>query len=147
MRHQQTLGRGVGRPRPRRRERVLRALPTALHRQEDFRTGTGGAALGKTGPHQPLPGQVVETRTNSALGLVWGSGGSLRLDEDTRLEFIDEKTVFLYRGRVYFDSIHSDGSDSTSLVIKTSQGVVTHIGTQYMASIDGDELIVSVREG
>lgn len=91
-----------------------------------------------------LGGQIVETRADAALGLAWGSGGSLRLDENTRVEFISEESVALRRGRVYFDSA---GEDDAILRVETGQGSLRHVGTQYMAAVDGERLVVSVREG
>lgn len=90
-------------------------------------------------------GQVIQTGPDGSLGLGWGSGGSLRITRDTRIEFIDRETVFLHRGRVYFDS--RAGTESSRLVIDTELGSVAHRGTQYMASVDTEELVVSVREG
>lgn len=90
-------------------------------------------------------GQLVETGPDSGLGLAWNAGGSLRLDQDTLLEFIDGDTVFLHRGQVYFDSLGI--ADGAQLVVDTTQGTVTHIGTQFMTSVNNRELVVSVREG
>ncbi len=90
-------------------------------------------------------GDVVETRRNAALGLSWHRGGSLRLDADTRLEFVDEQTVYLHSGRVYFDS--EDEVAPFDFVVQTSHGSLTHVGTRYMAAADNEELIVTVREG
>ena len=90
-------------------------------------------------------GQLVETGPDSALGLAWSTGGSLRLDQDTLLEFIDQQTVFLHRGRVYFDSLGI--ADGAQLVVDTTLGTVTHNGTQFMTSAGNRELVVSVREG
>ena len=90
-------------------------------------------------------GDIVETRRNSALGLTWHRGGSLRLDADTRLEFIDEQTVHLHRGRLYFDS--QDEVGPFDFIVQTSQGSLTHIGTRYMAAADDEELVVTVRDG
>jgi len=90
-------------------------------------------------------GQVIQTGPDGSLGLGWGRGGSLRIDRDTRIEFIDRDTVFLHRGRVYFDS--RAGTGSSRLAMDTELGSVAHLGTQYMASVDMQELVVSVREG
>lgn len=90
-----------------------------------------------------LSGQVIVTGRAAALGLDWASGGSLRVDADTRVEFLDANTVFLREGRVYFDSVDGDAR----LLIRTEYGSVRHLGTQYMASADRDGLVVSVREG
>lgn len=90
-------------------------------------------------------GQVIQTGRDGALGLHWGGGGSLRMDSDTRLEFVDAESVFLHRGRVYFSS--ETTSTGGPLVIETEHGSLAHVGTQYMATSDIDGLVVSVREG
>jgi hypothetical protein len=99
-------------------------------------------------------GQSIVTRTNSGISLAWGSGGSLRIDADTRIEFISAEEVYLRSGRIYFDSTPSEliagspgGSVETKFRIKTDHGTVTHVGTQYMTSSNGTELTITVREG
>ncbi|MDX1481373.1 MAG: FecR family protein [Woeseiaceae bacterium] len=88
-------------------------------------------------------GQAIQTGDGAALGLVMTNGGSLRIDENTRVEFRNSETVYLQRGRLYFDSAGGE----TTLVIETDHGSVTHLGTRYMAASGDDALIVSVREG
>lgn len=90
-------------------------------------------------------GQVIQTGRDGLLGLNWGRGGSLRIDHDTRIEFIDAQTVFVHRGRVYFESEPESGSDA--LILNTGHGSISHLGTQYMADVAARELVVSVREG
>ncbi len=96
-------------------------------------------------------GQTILTGSDSGLALAWGDGGSLRVDEDSRIEFTDHSSVYLQSGRLYFDSTPSALSVGISaggaLVVNTSHGRVSHIGTQFMAQTNANELIVSVREG
>lgn len=100
-----------------------------------------------------LSGQTIVTGADAGLAVTWGDGGSLRLDQDTRVEFTDAQSVFLREGRVYFDSRGSelaaglDAVSSPAFFLHTAQGRVRHVGTQYMARVDGDTLVVSVREG
>ena len=96
-----------------------------------------------------VAGQAVKTGRGSGLGLALLNGASLRVDEDTRIEFDDASTVRLHSGRVYVDSdpLTAAASSADSVSIVTSQGVVTHLGTQYMTAFRGTELSVSVREG
>jgi ferric-dicitrate binding protein FerR (iron transport regulator) len=92
-----------------------------------------------------LVGQVLQTGADSAAGLKWQGGGSLRIDAQTRIEFVAANEVYLHSGRVYFDSL---GIDSGSrFAIRTRHGVVSHVGTQVMTEADASRLIVSVREG
>jgi len=99
-------------------------------------------------------GQSIVTRTDAGISLAWGSGGSLRIEADTRIEFISAEEVYLRSGRIYFDSTPSEliagtsgGSVQTKFRIKTDHGTMTHVGTQYMTSSSSTELTISVREG
>lgn len=96
-----------------------------------------------------VAGQVVKTGAASGLGLATSSGASLRVDQDTRIEFVDESTVRLQAGRIYVDTNPATitGVDSGTVRVVTSQGQVTHLGTQFMTAFNGTELSVSVREG
>lgn len=98
-----------------------------------------------------MSGQTIMTGAGAGLAVSWGDGGSLRLDQNTRVEFTDVESVFLQAGRVYFDSrdpeLGVDTANSPAFRLHTAAGQVRHIGTQYMAHIDGDTLVVSVREG
>ena len=92
-----------------------------------------------------LVGQVLQTGNNSAAGLTWHGGGSLRVDAQTRIEFVATNEVLLHSGRVYFDSKGAEsGSD---FAVRTRHGVVSHVGTQFMTATGADQLVVSVREG
>lgn len=100
-----------------------------------------------------LAGQTIETGKGAAAGLNWTIGGSLRVGENTRVTFLSNDTIELVAGRIYFDSqpsaLSRNGNrDLTSkLEIRTEHGVVSHIGTQYMTTVDDDSLAVSVRDG
>lgn len=98
-------------------------------------------------------GQTIVTGSDAGMALAWGGGGSLRVDENTRIEFIGRDAVYLHSGRVYFDSrppalsTPVTASDSASFAVQTDYGRVTHTGTQFMTQAHDDALIVSVREG
>ena len=100
-----------------------------------------------------IAGQTIVTGHDSAASINWTNGGSLRIDEDTRVEFISPEEILLKSGRVYFDSQPSSlqagitQSSVSGFAIRTEQGVVRHIGTQYMTGISGGALTISVREG
>ena len=91
-----------------------------------------------------LTGQVVQTAQAAGLGLLIGEV-SVRLDEESRIELQASDRIYLQRGRLYVNAPQEE--PSSSLVIRTDQGAVAHLGTQYMVAIAGDELTVSVREG
>lgn len=98
-------------------------------------------------------GQTIVTGNQSGIALAWGDGGSVRVDENTRVEFVARDRIYLHSGRVYFDSESSmlssgvTATDSGSFVVQTEHGQVTHTGTQFMTQARGGKMIVSVREG
>ena len=96
-------------------------------------------------------GDALGTGRDSRVSLAWHDGGSLRVDEESRVEFTTPGEIFLRRGRVYFDSQSVNAGISSSGVanfaIRTEQGLVQHLGTQYMTGIDQGRITVSVREG
>lgn len=97
-------------------------------------------------------GQTILTGDGAGLALAWGAGGSLRVDEGTRIRFTGSGDVFLEEGRVYFDSTPTlfaaiDDASSSVFKVQTNLGTVRPLGTQFMTEVDGDKLIVSVREG
>lgn len=100
-----------------------------------------------------LSGQTIVTGDDAGLALAWGKGGSLRVDENSRVAFTGDSGIFLGSGRVYFDSqpssmvagITSGGSPEFTVV--TEHGAVMHTGTQFMTRAGSEELVVSVREG
>lgn len=100
-----------------------------------------------------LSGQTIVTGNSAGMALAWGTGGSMRMDENTRVQFTDEGSVYLKSGRIYFDTDPSvlmagiTGIDTEDFVVRTDHGEVTHIGTQFMTGVKGDTLTVSVREG
>jgi ferric-dicitrate binding protein FerR (iron transport regulator) len=100
-----------------------------------------------------VAGQTLVTGRDSAATISWSGGGDLRIDEDSRVEFVSPDEIMLYAGRVYFDAHPSrlpagmSQQHDVAFVIRTTEGTVTHTGTQYMTDIDGDRLTVSVRDG
>lgn len=98
-------------------------------------------------------GQTVVTGTDAGMAVAWKSGGSVRIDKNSEVEFLDGHSIYLHTGRVYFDSTPSQLVAANSLkvdeqfVVKTDHGVVSHVGTMFMTKIDGETLIVRVREG
>jgi ferric-dicitrate binding protein FerR (iron transport regulator) len=97
-------------------------------------------------------GQTIVTAKDAGLAVAWGTGGSLRVDGNTRVRFTDESRAYLENGRVYFDSTPAVAAGNgahagPAFMLETPAGAVNHIGTQYMAEIDEERLVVSVREG
>ncbi len=93
-------------------------------------------------------GQTIVTGKDAGLALARFGGGSLRIDQNSRVEFVGDHGVYLRSGRVYFDSTPPfAGLSATAFSVRTDHGDVTHVGTQFMVRSDADELVVSVREG
>lgn len=89
-------------------------------------------------------GQTIRTESASSVALDWGEGGSLRIAENSRINFDSENSIELVSGLVYFDSYDAPAG---SFEIRSPLGVVTHVGTQYMVGVDNEQLAVSVRDG
>jgi ferric-dicitrate binding protein FerR (iron transport regulator) len=81
--------------------------------------------------------------------LRWHDGGSLRLDENSRLELVSASAVRLTAGNLYvdYDITSSNGGAASKLAVQTPAGDVAHIGTQFIVSVASDEVVLSVREG
>jgi len=112
--------------------------PVHLLGENDEYRGIADAAVAYSG-------QVILTGDEAGIGFEWGRGGSLRVDQHTKVEFESATSVYLHSGRLYFDSKSSGLADG--FAINTDHGAVTHAGTQYMTESKGDMLLVSVREG
>lgn len=99
-----------------------------------------------------VSGQTIVTGHEAGLALAWANGGSVRIDQGTRVRFVDDRSVYVEEGRVYFDSRQTlvagiNGGDVPVFVMHTDHGALQHDGTQYMAQVDPTSLVVSVREG
>ena len=109
------------------------------------------SVLQELGGHTAISvGQVIETGDGAGIGLAWSNGGSLRIDENTRIEFSSSDSVYLHSGRIYFDSHPAEllsAITGSGFEITTDHGSVRHLGTQYMTFADNSKLSVSVREG
>jgi ferric-dicitrate binding protein FerR (iron transport regulator) len=99
-------------------------------------------------------GQFITTAGKSGLAMTWSNGGSLRLDEHTTISVASANEIYLQRGRLYFDSDpdgsrgHGPGSaNSDTLAIRTQHGLVTPLGTRYVAQHMNNKLMVMVRDG
>lgn len=94
-------------------------------------------------------GDILSTGQNSRLALQWNSGGSLRINANTTLEFISPQAIQLISGTVYFDSESSGKVPDQPAVLSiiTPAGSASHIGTQFMTQVMGNNVTISVREG
>ncbi len=95
-----------------------------------------------------VEGERLATGADTRVALRWHDGGSLRLGWSSRLELVSADAVRLTAGSLYFDSIDAaEDVTSPALAVQTPAGEVVHIGTQFMVTVAGDEVVLSVREG
>jgi ferric-dicitrate binding protein FerR (iron transport regulator) len=107
--------------------------------EHDWKPIGSGTAIGA--------GQEIRTTDRSRAALVLASGLELRLDQASRLAFEPADEVALQEGAVYVDTGGAAGSRSDVFALRTASGTVHHLGTRYEARINGDELLVAIREG
>lgn len=88
-------------------------------------------------------GDRLRTGADGRVALAVDGGPSLRLDRGTEVAVADATHLTLSRGATYVDSHGSP----RELVVETSYGVVTHVGTRYQARVVDDGLAVAVRDG
>lgn len=110
-----------------------------------FMQGEDRSAALTPGDTRVLSGQVLTTGAGAAVGIEWNDGGSLRVDENTEVEFVSPREISLQAGRLYFDS--AAARPGSGLVMRTPHGTVRHVGTQYLTESSPTTLVVSVREG
>jgi ferric-dicitrate binding protein FerR (iron transport regulator) len=91
-------------------------------------------------------GETLMTGSQGLLALRLPDGVSLRLDRDTRIEWVDAGHVELRSGAVYVDAGTAPKA-SPSLRVSTPAGVVWHVGTQYEARLVDGATRIRVREG
>lgn len=76
------------------------------------------------------------------------NGISLRVAAGSELHWLASDRVQLAQGAVYVDSHGADSHANTApLIIQTTRGEVTHLGTRYLVNADQHSLRVAVREG
>lgn len=90
-------------------------------------------------------GGALFTDDSTRIALAYGTGVSMRLDRDTRIERVSSDRFRLSAGAVYIDA-HPRAS-SQDLIIETMAGEVRHLGTQYQIRQSNEVVEVSIREG
>ncbi len=88
-------------------------------------------------------GDVLATSANSYLSIKLENGIALSAAENTRFTINSKDEVFLSSGKLYFDSPDVD----TALTIRTKQGSIVDVGTQYEVFVSKEHLKISMREG
>jgi ferric-dicitrate binding protein FerR (iron transport regulator) len=100
------------------------------------------------------PGQFVRSGQELTLPrgaralLVHVSGVELRVDEDSRLTFVDAAHVRLERGALYVDTDSTPHARlAEPLIVTTDWGEVRHVGTRFEVRVATRALHVRVRDG
>lgn len=107
--------------------------------------GAAAGALPAAG--QPVyAGDVLATGDGQMLSVAINNAASLRLDENTTLEVVAKDEFRLESGHVYADTGDFMYRDH-GLVMHTSMGTVTDVGTQFSVEAAAERLDVAVREG
>lgn len=107
---------------------------------------TGTVELNSGAGRDVTIGLTLRSGAASGAGLRWMNGTLIRLDENTELKLISSDEIFLQSGRVYLDTL-PDQSAGKAITIRTPQGLVRHLGTQFMTQWSASGLLISVREG
>lgn len=106
-----------------------------------------GNSSRQTAPGSPVyPGETVMTGEDGGLSIRLANAESLRLDASTKLAVLTGNAFRLIEGRVYADTGEFMYRDK-GLIIETSLGTVTDVGTQFSVHEMGQGLVVAVREG
>ena len=104
-----------------------------------------GPGAGAQTPKDIHLGQVLMTGPDGRASLRYRDA-DVRLDVATTVRF-DAARLVLERGAVYVDTGARRAPGEPSVLIQTRFGIVGHTGTQFVARIADDRLIVGVREG
>lgn len=109
-------------------------------------SATGPLVLNAEASSDVMIGLTLRSDKASGAGLQWINGTLIRLDENTELKLISVDEIFLKSGRVYLDNLPGQ-EGGKSIIIRTPQGLVRHLGTQFMTQYSASSLLISVREG
>ena len=99
--------------------------------------GTGGAVTSES---------TLRTGRGGLAAIAMANGVQVRLDSGTQLAMNERGSARLVGGAVYVDA-GSARDQGQPFVVDTPAGSVTHLGTQYVARLEGRTLDVAVREG
>lgn len=99
-----------------------------------------GVQIAKPAPL--LPGQRLAT-VRGYVHLTLVTGLTVTLAPDTQLTYETPDRFSVHGGRIFVDA----GADDQKVWIRTPHAEITDTGTQFDIAVEGDELIVAVREG
>ncbi len=85
----------------------------------------------------------IETQKNALVYSYLKGNSVLKLAESTRIRILDERTVNLEKGKVFFDI----GKDKKVFRVNTPQGTVTVFGTRFQVEVDSSRILTTVSKG
>lgn len=85
----------------------------------------------------------VETKENSVVYSYLKGNTVLKLASNTRIRILDERTVNLEKGKVWFDI----GRNKKVFRVNTPQGSVTVFGTQFQVEVNSTDVLTTVLRG
>lgn len=93
-------------------------------------------------------GQTLSTPSGVRMLMTHVEGVDLRLDERSRLAFVDPVHVRLETGAVYVETRREAGGGAAArLIVLTELGEVSHVGTRFEVRLSPNRLTVRVRDG
>ena len=127
-------------------ERAPLAISGKLIGTAMIRSANGSARLLEESQTPLQSGQSVLTGVESRLAMQWRNGVKVGLDALSEIELISDAEVKLVAGQLYVDTAGGDAA-MAAITIRTPQGLVSHVGTQFLARVSRNGTSVSVREG
>ena len=85
----------------------------------------------------------IETQNDSLVFLYLLANSTLKLADNTRIRIIDERTINIEKGKVWFDI----GKNKKVFRVNVPQGVVTVFGTQFQVEVNSIQSITTVSRG
>jgi hypothetical protein len=106
-------------------------------------------------PELVAVGDTISTgaRAGALLAQLPQGTTTLRLDRNTTLQWLSGERLRLLTGRVYVDTGRHGAASPTAtptadpLRIEASGALIEHVGTQFLAAIEPDRVVVEVRDG
>ena len=127
------------------RAAVPSGASTGAHEAVELRDGDGPWRTAGTGS-SVSSASTLRTGRSGLVAIAMANGVQVRLDSGTQLAINERGSARLVGGAVYVDA-GSARDQGQPFVVDTPVGSVTHLGTQYVARLDGRTLDVAVREG
>jgi ferric-dicitrate binding protein FerR (iron transport regulator) len=108
---------------------------------------SGGTRHPAIGPGVALfDGDRIETDAAGRVAIMLDGGTTVKIDRASTVVFVSRSTLSLDAGAIYLDT-GRDRAVSADVVVKTSVGLVQHVGTQFEIRREHDGVVVRVREG